>query len=37
MVLHIHHDEVDKLDLNAIGNEFVGERELWKRLFGHFD
>ena len=37
MVLHIHQDEVDKLDLRTIGNEFVGEMELRKRLFGHFD
>ena len=37
MVLHIHQDEVDKLDLRAIGNEFIGEMELRKRMFGHFD
>ena len=37
IVLHIHQDEVDKLDLSAIGNKFVGERELRKRLFGYFD
>ena len=37
MILHIHQEAVDKLDLKAIGNEFVGELELRKRLFGHFD
>ena len=37
MVLHIHQESVDDLDLEAIGNKFVGELELRKRLFGHFD
>ena len=37
MILHTHQEAVDKLDLKAIGNEFVGELELRKRLFGHFD
>ena len=37
MVLHIYQDEVDKLDLRAIGNEFIGEMELRNRMFGHFN
>ena len=37
MVLHIHQEAVDELDIKAIGNEFIGELELRKRLFGHFD
>ena len=27
----------DELDLKAIGNEFVGDLELRKRMLGHFD
>ena len=37
MVLHIHQEAADELDLKAIGNEFVGDLELRKRMFGHFD
>ena len=37
MVLHIHQEAVNELDLKAIGNQFVGETELRRRLFGHFD
>ena len=38
MVLHVHQEAADELDLKAIGNEFVGDYlELRKRMFGHFD
>ena len=36
MVLHVHKDLTDGLDLNEIGNEFVGNREGRMRLFGKF-
>ena len=37
MVLQIHQEAADELDLKAIGNEFVGDLELRKRMLGHFD
>ena len=34
MVLHVHKDLTDRLDLNEVGNEFVGNKEVRMRLFG---
>ena len=36
MVLNIYKKQLDKLDLVAIANEFVGEIEHHKRFFGTF-
>ena len=36
MVLNIYKEQLDKLDLIAIANEFVGESEHRKRFFGTF-
>ena len=36
MVLHVHKDLTDGLDLNEVGNEFVGNKEVRMRLFGKF-
>ena len=36
MVLNIYKEQLDKLDLVAIANEFVGESEYHKRFFGTF-
>ena len=36
MVLNIYKKQLDKLDLVAIANEFVGEIEHRKRFFGTF-
>jgi hypothetical protein len=36
MVLHVHKDLTDALDLNEVGNEFVGNKEVRMRLFGKF-
>ena len=36
MVLNIYKEQLDKLDLVAIANEFVGESEHRKRFFGTF-
>ena len=35
-VLHVHKDLTDKLNLNDIGNEFVGQSEHRLALFGSF-
>ena len=36
MVLHIHKDKTDHLNLKEVGNEFVGNREVRMRHFGRF-
>ena len=36
MVLHVHKDLTDSLDLCHVGNEFVGGKEVRMRLFGKF-
>ena len=36
MVFHVHKDLTDKLNLNDIGNEFVGQSEHRLALFGSF-
>ena len=36
MVLNIHKEQLDKLDLIAVANEFVSESEHRKRFFGTF-
>ena len=34
MILHIHREKTDKLNLIDVANEFVGENESRKRMFG---
>ena len=36
MVLNIYKEELDKLDLSVVANEFVHESEHHKRFFGTF-
>ena len=36
MVLNIYKEQLDKLDLITVANEFVGESEHCKRFFGTF-
>ena len=36
MMLHVHKDRTDALTLVDVANEFVGEKENWKHLFGKF-
>ena len=36
MVLNIYKEQLDKLDLIAVANEFIGESEHRKRFFGTF-
>ena len=36
MILHIHREKTDKLNLIDVANEFVGENESRKRMFGKF-
>ena len=36
VVLNIYKEQLDKLDLSAVANEFVGESECHKRFFGTF-
>ena len=36
MILHIHSDCTDKLDLKAIANEFVGRNASRQSIFGNF-
>ena len=36
MVLHIHDERTDELDLKEVANEFVGECEHRLRIFGKF-
>ena len=36
MVLFVHRDSLDQLDLNDIGNKFVAGNETRLRIFGHF-
>ena len=36
MVLHIHSDKTDSLNLYSIGDQFVGSREGRLRVFGKF-
>jgi len=36
MVLNIYKEELDKLDLIAVANEFVSDSEHHKRFFGTF-
>ena len=36
MVLHVHKDLTDKLNLNGTGNQFVGQSEHRLALFGSF-
>ena len=38
MVLHVHRDRLDKLDLCQIGNEFIDARDHHRRsIFGRFE
>ena len=37
MMLHIHKDETDSLNLAVVGNEFVSPREPRLRMFGKFE
>lgn len=36
MILHVHKDTTDTLDLKSIANEFVGESEHRASIFGTF-
>ena len=36
MTLHVHRDRTDSIDLVAAANQFVGEQENRKQLFGSF-
>ena len=36
MVLHVHQDKTDRLDLKKVANEFVGNNDNRKRVFGFF-
>ena len=36
MVLHVHREQVDKLELERVAHEFVSGREGRKRMFGSF-
>ena len=36
MILHIHREKTDKLDLVDIANRFVGKNDTRKRMFGRF-
>lgn len=36
LILHIHCDEADKLDLTAIANEFVSRNSSCQRIFREF-
>lgn len=36
MVVHVHKDRVDKINLSSIGNEFIDAREHRKAIFGKF-
>ena len=36
IILHVHKDLTDKLNLNDIGNDFVGQSEHLLALFGSF-
>lgn len=36
MVLHVHKDITDKLDLKSVANEFVGDTEHRLKIFGTF-
>ena len=36
MVLHVHKDEVDRLELERVAHEFVSGREGRLRMFGSF-
>ena len=36
LVLHVHRDRTDKIDLMTAANEFVGQHENRKQLFGRF-
>ena len=36
MMLHVHKDRTDALNLVDVANDFVGEKENRKQLFGKF-
>ena len=36
MILHIHNDETDKLDLIAVANDFVSRNPSRRSIFGQF-
>ena len=36
MILHIHHENTDSLDMFSIGNEFIQGREVRQSMFGDF-
>ena len=36
MVLHIHKERTDKIDIVSVANEFVAQREHRSRIFGKF-
>ena len=36
MILHIHSDETDKLDLIAVANDFVSRNSSRRSIFGEF-
>ena len=37
MVLHVHRDRLDKLDLCQVGNDFIDAREHRRSIFGRFE
>ena len=37
LILHVHKDRTDKLDLRKVGQEFVGDNERRIKYFGSFE
>ena len=36
MLMHMHKDRTDSIDLNAVSNEFVGESRYWSGIFAKY-
>lgn len=36
MLLHVHRDDTDKLDLNAVASDYIGDSEYRLKIFGRF-